>query len=121
MNKEEEDKKVEEEEEVQQEENKDEKEREEEGEAEEEEIRATMQSSVATQQSCSRGPRQLFLYTELGGGGRRGCGRGEQAARRGRGRDQNYNAVLHSNGTIVLVGQGNCFFPMRRRRRKRRR
>ena len=67
VNKDEEDKKVEEEEEVQEEENKDEKERKEEGEAEEVEIRATMQSSVATQQSCSRGPRQLFLYTELGG------------------------------------------------------
>ena len=55
---------------MEEEENKEE-EREEE-EAERDEIRTTMQSSIAMQQSCSCGPRQLFLYTEQGGGGRRG-------------------------------------------------
>ena len=42
-------------------------EREEEAEAERDEIRTTMQSSIAMEQSCSCGPRQSFLYTELGG------------------------------------------------------
>ena len=52
------------------EENKEE-EREEEVEAERDEIRTRMQSSIAVEQSCSCEPRQLFLYTELGGEGRR--------------------------------------------------
>ena len=42
-----------------------------EAEAERDEIRTGMQSSIAMEQSCSCGPRQLFLYTELGGEGRR--------------------------------------------------
>ena len=44
---------------------------EEEAEAERDEIRTRMQSSIAVEQSCSCEPRQLFLYTELGGEGRR--------------------------------------------------
>ena len=52
------------------EENKEE-EREEEAEAERDEIRTRMQSSIAMEQSCSCGPRQLLLYTKLRGEGRR--------------------------------------------------
>ena len=69
-----------EEEEVEEEECKREEEREEEEETEEDEIGTTMQSSVAMQQSCSRGPGQLFPYSELGGGGRGRGGGGEQTA-----------------------------------------
>ena len=43
-----------------------EEEREKEEEVEEDKIRTTMQSSVVMQQSCSRRPGRLFLYTELG-------------------------------------------------------
>ena len=52
------------------EENKEE-EREKEAEVERDESRTRMQSSIAMEQSCFCGPRQLFLYTELGGEGRR--------------------------------------------------
>ena len=45
---------------------------EEEEEMEEDEIGTSMQSSVTVQQSCSRGAGQLFLHSELGGGGRGG-------------------------------------------------
>ena len=54
------------------EENKEEEmEEEAEAEAERDEIRTRMQSSIGMEQSCSCGPRQSFLYTELGGEGRR--------------------------------------------------
>ena len=35
---------------------------------EEEEIATAIQSSTAMQQSCIRGPRQTFLFSERGGG-----------------------------------------------------
>ena len=47
-------------------------------EEEEEEITTTMQSSSAMQQSCTHGPRQLFLSSEQGGEGRGEGVRGEQ-------------------------------------------
>ena len=64
---------------------------EEEEEMEEDEIGTTMQSSVAMQQSCSHGPGQLFLYSELGGGGRGGGG------------DHNCNEVFHSNAAELYL------------------
>ena len=45
-------------------------------------------------------------------GGGRGGGGGEQTARGGQGWDQKYSSALRSNGTVVLMCQGNCFFPV---------
>ena len=54
------------------------------GEEEEVDIKTTMQSSVAMQQSCTRQPRKLFLSSKqgvedggVGGGGGGGGGGGE--------------------------------------------
>ena len=60
----EEEKEEEEEENVEEEENK----------QQEDEIRTAMQSSIARQQSCTRGPRQLFLSSKQGGEGEGGGG-----------------------------------------------
>ena len=70
-----------------------EKEEEEEKKEEEVDIRITMQSSIAMQQSCTHQPRQLFLSSKQGGerGGGGGGGGG---------------------GGVELAGQGNCFFPV---------
>ena len=42
----------------------------------EDKIKTTMQSSVATQQICTRGPRQSFLFSKQGGEGGKGKGGG---------------------------------------------
>ena len=62
VNEEEKEKEKEEEEEEEQKENKHQEE-------EEDGIRTTMQSYAAMGHSCTRGPRQLFLSCERGGGG----------------------------------------------------
>ena len=45
---------------------------------EEEEITATMPSSTIMLQSCTHGPRQLFLSSAQGGGEGKGVGREQQ-------------------------------------------
>ena len=60
----------------------------------EEEIRTTMQSSVAMPQSCTHGPRQLFLSSKRGGGG-----------------DYNYKAVFCCIVADLYSWQRQSFLP----------
>ena len=54
----------------------------------------------------------IYFFLPEPVGVERGGGGGEQTARGGRGWDQKYSSALCSNGTAVLMCQGNCFFPV---------
>ena len=63
-------------------------------EEEEDKIKTTMQSSVAMLQSCTHGPKQLFLSSKQVEEITTLCSLPYQCSR------------------VVLVGQSNCFFPV---------
>ena len=58
-----------------------------------------MQPSAAMQQSCARGPRQLFLYSEQGEGEKGG----EREKEGDGGGDHNSNAIFPSNGAELYL------------------